>query len=113
MKRVFLVISSLFLFALTAYSQSPVGTWKTIDDETGEEKSYVEIYEEDGKLYGKIVRLLQVAEDTTCDKCTGDKKDQPLMGMQILWTWNRTVIIGVMVGLWTLTKERPINAVFG
>ncbi len=70
---------------LQAQSSSPVGVWKTIDDETGEAKSHVEIFEEDGKLYGKIVKLLQASEDTTCDKCPDDKKDQPLIGMVVMW----------------------------
>ena len=64
---------------------SPVGIWKTIDDKTGEAKSHVEIFEKDGKLHGKIVKLLQVAEDTLCDECPDEKKDQPLMGMEVLW----------------------------
>jgi uncharacterized protein (DUF2147 family) len=84
-QRLFLLAGLLFLSMSAATAQSPIGIWKTIDDETGEEKSYVEIYEEGGKLYGKIVKLLQVAEDTTCDECPGDKKDQPLMGMQVVW----------------------------
>ncbi len=84
-KSLFTTLCCLFAFVMLSIAQSPVGTWKTIDDETGEEKSYVEIYEKDGKYCGKLVKLLQVAEDTTCDKCTGAKKDQPLMGMEILW----------------------------
>jgi len=64
---------------------SPFGIWKTIDDKTGEAKSHVEIYEEDGKLLGKIVKLLQVSEDATCEKCPDEKKDQPVLEMVVLW----------------------------
>ncbi len=61
-----------------------IGTWKTVDDETGEAKSYVDIYVEKGKVYGKITRLLSADEDSICDACKGKKKNQPILGMQII-----------------------------
>ena len=68
------------------FGQSPVGTWKTIDDETGKEKSYVEIYEKDGKLYGKVSKILTKGkEDAKCDKCSGALKNKPIQGMVILY----------------------------
>lgn len=76
---------SVMLLSAAAFAQSPVGTWKTIDDETGKAKSHIEIYEKDGKLHGKIVKLLQAPEDTKCDKCEGSRKGKPLVGMTILW----------------------------
>lgn len=83
------LIASVFIFTFcyfsTAFAQSmPIGTWKTIDDKTGEAKSYVEIYEKDGKLHGKITKLLQRAADTKCEKCPGNKKDKPLVGMVVI-----------------------------
>ncbi len=84
MKKLILLAISVVCFAVFAKAQSPVGTWKTIDDETGKEKSYIEVYENNGKFYGKIVKLLQVASDKVCDKCTGDKKNKPLMGMVLV-----------------------------
>lgn len=61
-----------------------LGTWKTIDDETGEAKSFVEIYQKDGKVYGKVVKLLNKPADTVCKECDGELKDQPIVGMEIL-----------------------------
>ena len=53
------VVCALFFFAATTgVMASPVGTWKTIDDETGKPKSFVQIYEYQGKYYGKIVKLI-------------------------------------------------------
>lgn len=67
MKRFFAFVFALsFVLALSAQS-SPVGVWKTIDDETGEAKSHVEIYEKDGVLHGKVVKLLQKSPDTLCE----------------------------------------------
>jgi uncharacterized protein (DUF2147 family) len=71
-----------------AASASPVGLWKTIDDATGEVKSVVRISEENGSLVGTIVKLFpKPGKDPNplCDKCTDEKKDQPLLGMGILW----------------------------
>lgn len=58
MKNLMLTIGVFFL-ALTMQSQSVIGKWKTIDDETGEAKSVVEIYEKSGKVYGKVVEILR------------------------------------------------------
>jgi len=72
------------LFAQT----SPVGTWKTIDDVTKVPKSFLEITEKDGKLFGKIVKLIKKpGEDPNplCTKCTGANKDKPILGMTIMW----------------------------
>lgn len=75
-----LLLTATFLFS----QQSAVGVWKTIDDKTGDAKSHVEIYEQDGKIYGKVVKLLQKPSDTLCEKCTGNKKNKPVLGMVIL-----------------------------
>ncbi len=66
---------------------SPVGTWKTIDDETHEPKSLVKIVEKHGKLYGTIIKLFRKPDEDQnpkCDKCEGALKDKPIIGMQIL-----------------------------
>ncbi len=73
---------------LLAAEPTPVGKWKTIDDETGKVKSVVVITEKEGKLYGTIERLFRPADqeqNPVCDKCEGAKKDKPIIGMQILW----------------------------
>lgn len=68
--------------------QSPVGTWTTIDDETGDPKSVVEISQAaDGSLVGTVVEVLQSEQgpDPVCSACSDDRKDQPIEGMQIVW----------------------------
>ncbi len=78
-----LILLALFV-ATFAQSQTLIGTWKTVDDETGEAKSHIEIYQANGKYYGKIVQLLLHAPDRRCKKCPGERKDQLLMGMVLL-----------------------------
>lgn len=75
----------LFSAAAVIAQSSPAGVWKTIDDETGEAKSHVEIYKtDDGSYEGKIVRLLLSPQDKKCAECPGDRKDKKLVGMVIL-----------------------------
>jgi uncharacterized protein (DUF2147 family) len=81
--RIF-VAALLTCFASIALAQSPVGTWKTIDDNTAAAKSYVKIHEQNGKLFGKVTKLLIDPADSKCEACTGDKKDKPILGMVIL-----------------------------
>lgn len=86
MKNIASLLSLFFVltsFALSAQS-TPVGLWKTIDDETGDAKSYVRIFEKDGKLFGKVEKLLLKPADTRCTSCTGSKKDALVVGMEIL-----------------------------
>ncbi len=62
-----------------------LGLWKTIDDNTGEAKSIVEIYTQNDKVYGKIVAILNPDDrDKTCIYCEGDEKGQPLIGLDII-----------------------------
>lgn len=80
------VLSGLLFLGLSLYAaaQTPVGTWKTIDDNSGEARSHVEIYEQNGKLFGKIAKLLLADPSTVCDACKGDKKNKPVLGLVII-----------------------------
>jgi uncharacterized protein (DUF2147 family) len=59
-----------------------------VDDLTGKINSVVTIWEEDGKLYGRIERLIDPDPkdpDPRCLRCSGDLKGQRLLGLRILW----------------------------
>lgn len=61
------------------------GKWKTIDDETGETKSTVEIYKKGNKVFGKVIAITDVThQDEICDKCEGDEKNTPIIGLEII-----------------------------
>jgi uncharacterized protein (DUF2147 family) len=77
----------LCAFSLPGQAQStPVGLWKTIDDETKQEKSLVRVAESRGVLTGTIERLLDPATpaDAVCLKCTDERKGRPILGMTFL-----------------------------
>lgn len=63
---------------------SPAGLWKNIDDETKQPKALVRITEAGGVFSGRIEKVLTDKTDAKCDKCTDDRKDQPVQGMQII-----------------------------
>lgn len=83
MKKIIFAFVALF-FATLSYAQIE-GKWKTIDDETGKPKSIVEIFKKtDGKYYGKITQLLIKPENNNCVKCKDDRKNKPLIGLEII-----------------------------
>lgn len=80
-----LLLLSFSVFA-SAASLSPEGKWKTIDDETGEAKSLVTVWIEDGELMGRIDKLIDPTEpNPKCDDCKGKRKGQPIEGMTFVW----------------------------
>ena len=80
-----LLAGSLFNTSEVFANPTPVGLWKTINEDTKEAKSYVRITEQDGVLTGKIETILNKnKQDALCTECDGDKKNQPMLGMTII-----------------------------
>ena len=78
------ILSFFLLISFTMSSQSIFGKWKTVDDETGEEKTVVEIYEKEGKVFGKIIDILKGDKDALCNKCEGDEKNTKILGFELI-----------------------------
>ncbi len=98
MKKVFVGVV-IFMFAVLLFSvpvkaESPIiGTWKTIADEgvdKGKAKSHVEIFEKNGTYSAKVIKLLLKPQDTLCEKCEGDLKNKPVVGMIFLRDMKKT-----------------------
>ena len=85
-----LSVFGALIISISGLLSQVTGMWKTIDDKTGSEKSIMEIFEQDGKLHGRIVKLLSGATYTTCEKCPGELKDKPLVGMVIIHDLTQT-----------------------
>ena len=85
------IIAALALLLVPALAQaadSPVGTWKTIDDETNAPRSLVEITEVNGELQGRILQIFyrpDEKQNPVCEACEGERKDKPVIGMTFLW----------------------------
>jgi uncharacterized protein (DUF2147 family) len=84
------LIAALVLAWGTALSQEAIlGKWKTIDDNTGEPRSVVEILEDQGKIYGKVVKIFprpNLEPDPVCKKCSPDdpRYNKKIIGMEII-----------------------------
>lgn len=79
------ILLSAFLLISTSLFSQVLGKWKTIDDETGEEKSIVNIFEKDGEIYGQIIELLNPKKkNSKCTDCEGSNRNKPILGMQII-----------------------------
>jgi len=75
------------LVAGSSFAQmSPVGTWHSIDDKTGEAKAEIQIVEKEGALSGRVVKSLRNDPNAkrTCDECKDDRKGQAIIGMEII-----------------------------
>jgi uncharacterized protein (DUF2147 family) len=90
-----LVAAAAFAAVPAAHAQAPaqaaaldnvVGLWRTIDDKTGKPRAEIRIVDNAGTLSGRIARRLDpdAKKDELCDKCTDDRKDKPVDGMEII-----------------------------
>ena len=86
MKKTLIALALLGSAGLTLAQMTPVGLWKTIDDDGKTEKSYVRITETAGVVNGKIDKVLDPAAKPgdVCDKCTDERKDLPIVGLSII-----------------------------
>ena len=74
----------LLFFSLSISAQDIFGEWQTINNE-GEKKSVVKIYEENGVVYGKIVKINdQNKVNALCTKCEGEEYNKPILGLKII-----------------------------
>ena len=81
-----MLLFGCLVMTLSAYTQGSVyGVWQAIDDADGQATSHIEVYEQEGKVHGKIVKLLEESGEILCENCKGNKKDQPILGMEIMW----------------------------
>ncbi len=80
-------LATITSFTLAASAQelaSPIGKWKTLDDETGKAMTVTEVYEaKNGTLAAKIIENLGLP--ATCDTCSGANKGKPFVGIVTVW----------------------------
>ena len=73
------------LFTININAQSIFGKWENRDETTNDVDSVIEVYEKNGKAYAKIIELKNKnRQNAVCEKCSGKRKNQPILGMNIL-----------------------------
>lgn len=87
-----LAVASLLTAARSRAATTPdptiFGYWKIPDPETGEVSRIVRLWEDNGKIVGKIVKQYAKPgekQPLVCSECSGAQKDKPLEGLIFLW----------------------------
>ena len=83
----YLWIFFFFLVSAQSQAQTCLGTWKVIEDKSNEPACILELYEEDGKINGKLLKILKSdtkQKNPMCVNCTDDRKDKPVIGMEVV-----------------------------
>lgn len=98
--RTISVWALLALPAIAPAQESPVGLWRNIDDKTKQPKAEIRLVETAGVISGKIEKRLSpdAKPDDRCTKCDDDRKDQPILGLEIIRQVKKTDEPGVWGG---------------
>lgn len=81
----FLLLS--LLLGIRAHAQSsPEGLWMSFDDDGKTPMALIRIVKANGMLNGRIEKVLDVQSqtETVCSRCSGDRKNQPIVGLEII-----------------------------
>ena len=90
MKNYFLLPVFILLTNLLFSQNTVIGKWKTIDDETGKPISVVEIFEKSGKIYGKVLEIINPKNrNRVCEKCPPEEKNKPILGLTVIKGLNK------------------------
>ena len=80
-----ILAAALALAASAAFAQAtPVGSWRSIDDKTGEAKAEIRITDNGGVLSGRIEKTLRKDAKPTCEECRDERKGQAIQGLEII-----------------------------
>ncbi|WP_404301598.1 DUF2147 domain-containing protein [Alicycliphilus denitrificans] len=80
-------LAAIVLMAITAPAlaqMSPLGLWRSVDDKSGEPKAEIRIVDQAGALSGRIEKTLRKDAKPTCTECQDDRKDQPMVGLEVI-----------------------------
>ena len=84
--KLLLTLLGLALSASAFAQETPVGRWNSIDDKTKKPRAEIRIIDTAGVLSAKIEKRLDpdAKPDDKCDKCTDDRKDKLVLGLEIV-----------------------------
>lgn len=81
------MLAILFFYGFSYVQPTVLGQWNTVDEETGEVKAVVEIFERNGRVYGKVLKIMNREHpDPVCENCDeqDDRHKKKIMGMEII-----------------------------
>ena len=86
LKSLLVATAATLTLAGAQAQMSPVGSWHSMDEKTGELKSLIVIADKGGALNGHIEKLLRKQADQkgVCKECSDDRKDKPMLGLEII-----------------------------
>lgn len=88
-KFVMIALGALFLSAVASTSlaaQRPDGLWQIISDKDGKPSALIRVQTTGGTLQGVLTALLRGENPhDVCAKCSGERHNKPIVGMQVLW----------------------------
>ncbi|MDO5691935.1 MAG: DUF2147 domain-containing protein [Pseudomonadota bacterium] len=84
--RALAVVGFVAFCGVAQAQMTPVGTWRSTDDQTKEVKAQIVITDNAGVLTGRIEKILKkdATAGAVCEKCSDDRKDKPIEGMEII-----------------------------
>ena len=85
MRTFFLLLVTIVFSTTHAQKKTVIGKWKSVDDQTGKQMGVVQIFEEDGKIYGKVIEITKEEDRSKlCNNCLDEDKDQPILGLTVI-----------------------------
>jgi uncharacterized protein (DUF2147 family) len=84
---VFGALALLGAAGLRAADPTAVGLWEQVDEKSGQPESWFKIVERNGAYQGNIVKIFfKPGEDENwvCDKCEGDERGKPVLGLALI-----------------------------
>ena len=87
MNKAFAAIGFVVFSAPAMAQMTPEGLWRNIDDKTGEAKAEIRIKDNGaGALHGVLEKRLakDAKPEDVCSECKDERKDKPLLGLEII-----------------------------
>ncbi len=90
-------------FGVRAADQNITGNWLTSNHNTNKLGATIQIFAKNGQYFGKIVKTLE--SDKICSQCSGDRHNQPMLGLTMLRNVSAKPVNGVYLNGWILNPD--------
>ena len=81
MKKALVLCIALFIAGGVAFALDPAeGYWISVDDKTGKETAGWEFYQQDGKLYGRMLSVADYSQTEIATRCRDSYRNFPIPG---------------------------------